>query len=53
MCFNNIWQNMANKLFRQRFSVQTWLRKGWDALLNIVKTEAVNALVMLIDQKGC
>lgn len=34
---------MANKLFRQQFSVQTWLRKGRDALLNIIKAEADNA----------
>lgn len=38
---------MANYLFRQLFSVQTWLRKGWDTLSNIIKTEADNAVCFL------
>lgn len=38
---------MANYLFRQLFSVQTRLRKGLDTLLNIIKTEADNAVCFL------
>lgn len=38
---------MANYLFRQLFSVQTWLRKGLDTLLNVIKTEAGNAVCFL------
>lgn len=38
---------MASYLFRQLFSVPTWLRKGWDTLSNIIKTEADSAVCFL------